>query len=94
MATIEVIGAKVEKLIPGYGFRASETKTIKGEERKTWYTCWTKESVTEGQVLDISGDLSVKLEEFTGRDNQPKKVASIHINNAMTLTSNEADAPF
>ena len=94
MATIEIQNAKVERLIPGYGFKATETTLVKGEERKTWYTVWTKESVTEGQILDISGDLSVKLEEFTGRDNQPKKVAAIHVNNAMVMTSNEADAPF
>ena len=94
MATIEIQNAKVERLIPGYGFKATETTLVKGEERKTWYTVWTKESVTEGQVLDISGDLSVKLEEFTGRDGEPKKVASIHVNNALIMTSNESEAPF
>ena len=36
-------------------------------------------------------DLSVKLEEFTGRDNKPKQIAAIHINNAQIK---KADAPF
>lgn len=94
MATIEVQGARVERIIAGYGFKASETTVVKGEERKTWYTVWTKESVTEGQILDISGELSVKLEEFTGRDGEPKKVAAIHINNALTMSANESEAPF
>lgn len=92
MATIEIQNAKVERLIVGYGFKASETTLVKGEERKTWFTVWTKETVKEGDVIDISGELSVKLEEFTGRDNMPKKVAAIHINNAMVMTSQ--DAPF
>lgn len=94
MATIEITNARVERIIEGYGFKATETTLVKGEERKTWYTVWTKDKVSEGDILTISGDLSVKLEEFTGRDNQPKKVAGIHINNALTMTSNEAEAPF
>jgi len=92
MATVEIENAKVEKLITGYGFRASETTIVKGEERKTYYTVWTKDSVAEGDIVTIAGDLSVKIEEFTGRDNQPKKVAAIHINNALTTSSE--DAPF
>lgn len=85
MATVNIENAKVEKIITGYGFRASQTTVVKGEERKTYYTVWTKEPVTEGDTLTIEGELSVKLEEFTGRDNQPKKVAAIHVNNAMIM---------
>jgi hypothetical protein len=91
MASIEIESARVERLIPGYGFKASETTFYKGEERKTWYTVWSKETVAEGDIVSIAGDLSVKLEEFTGRDNQPKKIAAIHVNNAHIST---ADAPF
>jgi hypothetical protein len=90
MATIELNNAKVERLIAGYGFKATETTLVKGEEKKTWYTVWTKEAVSEGQIVDISGDLSVKLEDFTGRDGEPRKSAAIHINNAVTMTSQEA----
>lgn len=91
MATVNIENAKVEKIITGYGFRASQTTVVKGEERKTYYTVWTKEPVTEGDTLTIEGELSVKLEEFTGRDNQPKKVAAIHVNNAMIM---KEDLPF
>ena len=91
MATVNIENAKVEKIITGYGFRASQTTVVKGEERKTYYTVWTKEPVTEGDTLTIEGELSVKLEEFTGRDNQPKKVAAIHVNNAMVM---KEDLPF
>lgn len=93
MATVNIENAVVERIIVGYGFKASETTRVKGEERKTWYTVWTKEAVKEGDVLTIEGELSVKLESFTGRDNQPKQTAAIHVNNALIMTS-EVDAPF
>lgn len=93
MATVNIENAVVERIIVGYGFKASETTRVKGEERKTWYTVWTKEAVKEGDVLTIEGELSVKLESFTGRDNQPKQAAAIHVNNALIMTA-EVDAPF
>jgi hypothetical protein len=51
-------------------------------------TVWTKEQVREGETLEVSGDLSVKIESFTGRDNVPKQVAAININNP-TITRSE-----
>jgi hypothetical protein len=92
MATITIENARVERIIPSYGFKASESTLVKGEEKKTWFTVWTKESVTEGQIVTIEGDLSVKLEEFTGRDGSPKQTAAIHVNNALLMTAE--DAPF
>jgi hypothetical protein len=92
MATVTIEAAKVERLIDGYGFKATETTLFKGEERKTWFTVWTKEAVQVGDVLRVEGDLSVKLESFTGRDNQPKQTAGIHINNALTMQAD--DTPF
>jgi hypothetical protein len=93
MASVNIENARVERIIAGYGFKASEVSVVKGEERKTWFTVWTKEIVKEGDIVTVEGELSVKLEEFTGRDNQPKKVAAIHINNAFLMHA-EADAPF
>jgi len=93
MATVTIENAKVERLIAGYGFKASESTLIKSEERKTWFTVWTKEAVTEGQVVTIEGDLSVKIEEFTGRDGSPRQTAAIHVNNALLLTQ-DVEAPF
>jgi hypothetical protein len=91
MATTTIENARVERLIPGYGFKATETTMVKGEERKTWFTVWTKETVAEGDILTIEGELSVKVESFTGKDNQPKQTAAIHLNNALVM---KADAPF
>lgn len=81
----------VSRIIEGYGFKGVETSTVKGEERKTYYTVWTQDKVREGDSVSVEGLLGVKIEEFTGRDNQPKKVAAIHINNGRVSAG---DAPF
>lgn len=91
MAKVEIQNAEVFKIIEGYGFRAVEKfKLRNGDEGKKYYTVWTDQKVNEGDVVSIHGDLSVKIEEFTGRDNQPKTAAAIHVNNARIT----ADAPF
>lgn len=82
---------EVNRIIEGYGFKGIEKVTIKGEERKIYYTVWTQDRVREGDVVEVQGLLGVKLEEFTGRDNKPKQIAAIHINNAKVQ---KADAPF
>jgi hypothetical protein len=86
-ATVEVT-----RIIDGYGFKGVEKKKTKdGKDINVWVTVWTKEQVREGETLEVSGDLSVKIESFTGRDNTPKQVAAININNP---TISRADAPF
>jgi hypothetical protein len=83
---------EVARLIQGYGFKGVEKrKTKDGEDYNVWATVWTKDLVREGDIVEVTGDLSVKLEEFTGRDNKPKQIAAIHINNAQIK---KADAPF
>lgn len=92
MAKVRIEGARVERIIDGYGFKASEEITIKsGDKIRQWITVWTTAQVREGDTVNITGDLSVKLEEFTGRDNTPKQTAAIHVNNAKV---EGADAPF
>lgn len=92
MAKVRIENARVERIIEGYGFKASEEITIKsGDKIKQWLTVWTQAQVREGDTVNITGDLSVKLEEFTGRDNTPKQTAAIHVNNAKV---EGADAPF
>ncbi len=83
-ATVEVT-----RIIQNYGFKAVEKqKTKDGKDINVWVTVWTKEQVREGETLEVSGDLSVKIESFTGRDNVPKQVAAININNP-TITRSE-----
>lgn len=93
MAYVKIEGAEVARLIPGYGFKAkAEVPMRNGENRTEWYTVWTDTTVEEGQVIDIVGSLGVKIEEFTGRDNVPKTIAAIHVNDAKITSS--VSAPF
>lgn len=88
MATV-IASGEVARLIPGYGFKMVETTTVKGEERKVWLTVWTDAQVREGQQVTVKGDLSTKMETFTGRDNTPKTVVAININNAQVKQTEE-----
>ena len=91
MAIVTIEAATVERLIPGYGFAASESYTTKdGETRKTWFTIWTKDSVTVGNVVTVQGDLSVKVSEYTDKQGVLQSKAEANINNAVLST----DAPF
>ena len=91
MAVVKVTG-EVARVIEGYGFKLVETtKGRDGQEKKTWITVWTSAKVRQGDVVEVKGELSTKLEEFTGKDNQPRQSAAIHINNAEVKS---ADAPF
>lgn len=91
MAKIQIENAEVFKIIEGYGFRAVEKfKLRNGEDAKRYYTVWTSQTVQEGDVVSIDGDLTVKLEEYTDKDNKPRTSAAVHVNNARIT----ADAPF
>tara|TARA_R110002110_G_scaffold388560_1_gene600710 strand:- start:461 stop:754 length:294 start_codon:yes stop_codon:yes gene_type:complete len=97
MATVTIENAAVARIIEGYGFAAVEEKRIfSGETIKLYYTVWTKDQVSVGEVYTIEGDLQVKLDEYTGKDNQLKISAATHVNNAMLLKigADESDAPF
>lgn len=92
MAKVKIENAKVERLIGNKGFAATEeVKTFSGDTVKAWYTVWATPNVSEGDLVTITGDLSVRLEEYTGSDNQPKTKAAAHVNNAKVET---AEAPF
>jgi hypothetical protein len=93
MAMVKIEGAEVARLITGYGFKAkAEVPMRNGENRTEWYTVWSDANVTEGALVDIVGSLGVKIEEFTGRDNVPKTIAAIHVNDAKVTSA--ASAPF
>lgn len=86
MAKVTASG-EVARLIPGYGFKMVETTMVRGEERKVWLTVWTDAQVREGQQVTVTGDLATKMETFTGRDNTPKTVVAINVNNAQVIQS-------
>lgn len=91
MAQGKVTG-EVARIIPNYGFKLVETlQNRDGSERKNWITVWTDAKVNEGDQVEVRGDISVKLESYTGRDNEPRQSAAMHFNNAEVK---QADAPF
>jgi hypothetical protein len=95
MAVVTIANATVARIIEGYGFKATEEiKLQSGEYGKRWFTVWTKAAAKEGDVVSVEGELSVKLEEYTNRDNEAKTSAAIHINNALVSNANAEDAPF
>jgi integrase len=93
MARVKIENARVVKIMEGYGFRAEEVIRLRnGDDAKRYYTVWTKTQVQENDVVSIAGELSVKVEEYTGRDNVPKVGAAVHINEAVIQAA--IDAPF
>ena len=78
MAYVNIKNATIENVYEGKGFRASTAyKTRDGADRKEYYKIWTPEPVAVGDVVDVSGVLTVRLEEFEGSS----PYAAIHVNN-------------
>lgn len=77
MAYVNIKNATIENVYEGKGFRASTAyKTRDGAERKEYFKIWTAESVSVGDVVDVAGTLTVRLEEYEG-----SSYAAIHVNN-------------
>jgi Rieske Fe-S protein len=80
----------VERVIKG-GFKVVESRDIGAVDPiKTYATVWTDTPVTVGAVVEVTGEISVRIEKFEGRDGTQKQVAAIHINGATVKN----DAPF
>jgi hypothetical protein len=93
MATIEIENAKVSRIIEGWGFEVTETRLVKGEEYKSYYTVWNKDVKVEvGDIVTVQGDYSAKIDNYTDKTNQPATKLSVSVNNAEVLLSE--DAPF
>lgn len=80
MANVEIRNAEVTRLISGYGAVVCESyKDKQGEIRKNYYTVWTNDSLAEGDVLNVKGLLSVKLDSYDKNgEKQYKAVANIN----------------
>jgi len=95
MATIELENVKVTRIIEGYGFEVQETRLVKGEEYKSWFTIWNKEVKPQvGDVVTVQGQYSAKIDEYTDKTNTPRTKISVSVNNAEVMLSDGADAPF
>lgn len=81
MAEVIIKDAEVIRLITGYGATVVESyKDKSGETRKSYYTVWTKENLAVGDLINVKGLLSVKLDEFE-KDGVIKQTASANVNN-------------
>ena len=101
MAIITANDAEVLTVYPNKGFRAKVTKLDeKGQERITYFKVWGNHNVSVGDNVNVSGDLSTRVEDGVNADGSPKldregnqvRYASIHINNAEVEVL--GDAPF
>jgi hypothetical protein len=94
MATIEIENAKVIRIIEGYGFEVAESRLVKGEEYKSYFTIWNKAvKVAVGDIVTVSGDYSAKIDEYIDKNNTPKTKVSVSVNNAEVMTQ-DTEAPF
>ena len=92
MATINIENGKVSRIIEGWGFEVTESRLVKGEEYKSYYTVWNKNVKVElGDIVTVEGDYSAKIDNYTDKTNQPATKLSVSVNNAEVML---ADAPF
>lgn len=90
MAQVKITNATVA-FTNSKGFTAKAKVKVMGEERDEYYKVWTDQTVREGDVIEIVGDLSARVEEYTDkRTGQAKVVAAIHVNNPVI----KSDSPF
>lgn len=81
MARVTINEATVDRLITDKGFAVSTSFTDRnGEQRKEKFTVWGDNSGLQvGDLLNIEGVISVRVEEFEG-DNGTVRFAACHVN--------------
>lgn len=82
MAKIQIQEATVDRLISDKGLAVSTTYNDReGNPRKEKFTVWTENAgYTVGDLLNVTGNLSVRVDEFQG-DNGMVRYAAVHVNN-------------
>jgi hypothetical protein len=90
MAKVIIENAEVTRVQrTGTGFNAqTQFKLRNGEMSTQKYTVWSDEQVHVGDVLNIEGLLSVKIEEFTNDKGNEIRYAAIHVNKP-TITASQ-----
>jgi hypothetical protein len=95
MAKIQITDGTVERLITDKGiFVTTSFKDREGTDRKEKFTVWEQPAgIKVGAIVNVSGNLSVRVEEFEG-DNGQIRYAAIHVNNPKIETVTADDMPF
>jgi hypothetical protein len=80
MAFVELREAEVTRIINGYGVEVAESWTGKtGDTFRSYYTVWTQENLNVGDVINVKGVLSVKLDQYESKgETKHKAVANIN----------------
>jgi hypothetical protein len=94
MAKIQIQGATVDRLISDKGLAVSTSFTRKdGKPGKEKFTVWIDPTGFKvGDVINVVGNLSVKVDEFEG-DNGTVRYAQVSVNNPKIEKAGE-DTPF
>lgn len=88
MARIIIENAEITRVMDGYGFQCETNYQMKNGETKTEkFTVWTKDNHQVGQVVNVEGLHSVKMEEFTNQQGENIKYARAHVNNPNVTAS-------
>lgn len=88
MAIVNLKDATVQRIFfDGKGIALYESFKAQGQDRKSYYTAWFDQSpgFTEGQVVSVSGLLSVKLREYE-KDGQTRQSIDVSLNKARETT--------
>ena len=89
MAQVKISNATVTYINPKGFTLKGQGKDMNGEPRDEYYKVWTDQKVNKGDIVDVVGDLSVRIETFVSkRTNQEEQIAAIHINNPIIKTDN------
>lgn len=85
MASITVMGTATRLFYNDMGVEVSEAyKSREGDTKTRKYTAWFTKPVDfrEGATGEFTGNLTVKVEAFTGKDGVERQSAKIAINDA------------
>lgn len=94
MAKIQIQGATVDRIISDKGLAVSTSFTRKdGKQAKEKFTVWSDPTgFRVGDVINVVGNLSVKVDEFEG-DNGTVRYAQVSVNNPKIEKAGE-ESPF
>lgn len=96
MAIVNLKDATVQRIFfEGKGIALYESFKSQGQDRKSYYTAWFDQApgFTEGQMVSVSGLLSVKLREYD-KDGQTRQTVDVSLNKARETTGqNGQQAP-
>lgn len=88
MATVYVSGTVDRIFFDGRGVSVVEVSTIKGEVRKTYWTCWFDEApvVQLGDTVKVSGLFGDKIEDYTDKQGVDRRKVVRSLNKAKLET--------